>query len=187
MYNRSYKVDVLIASLVFDVVCVDVCQLEVEKQTIKLFCFIRFLPFVITVLLFLILRSWWHGLWGGWSPRVWWLCRSKYSKIGNKVLQKSKPVGFYRLHCKPVNLPLANIHKCHLMWHNAGFKCTDMSLRSNNSCRSREVSENTITQWAAPPCLCWTFRLVLSEIVLKHPFSCLSQLDFSVFWDFTNG
>ena len=53
--NRSNKVDVLIASLVFDVVCVDVCQLEVEKQTIKLFCFIRFLPFVITVLLFLIL------------------------------------------------------------------------------------------------------------------------------------
>ena len=25
----------------------------------------------------------------------------------------------------------------------------------------------------------------LSEIVLEHPFSCLSQLDFSVFWDFS--
>ena len=49
--NCSHKVDVLIASLVFDVVCVDVGQLEVEKQTILLFCLIRFLLFC------LILRS----------------------------------------------------------------------------------------------------------------------------------
>ena len=62
--NRSYKVDVLIASLVFDVVCVDVGQLEVEKQTIFIvlchkvftFCYYCFVIFDVKVMMTRALR-----------------------------------------------------------------------------------------------------------------------------------